>query len=146
MGGVLGINEPKEAQQSTMQRLRGMPLGEALRLARSSDVQERMALERIHGKLAWEPLLRNPGLSIPEVLKIASVPLLSASLLDIILRNAAWLANDQVRRVLLGNRALKSGDVLRILRAMPKRDLEQVLKQASWPHAVREAARRLLTR
>jgi hypothetical protein len=139
-------NEPKDAQQSTMQRIRSLPMGEALRLARSPDVQERIALERLHGKLAWEPLLRNPSLSIPEVLRIASVPMLPPGLLDIILHNPAWLSNEQVRRTLLGNRSLKASEVTRILRCVPKRELELMIKQTTWPHAVREAARRLLTR
>src|SRR5688500_1603136 len=69
---------------STIQRIRAMPTAEAMRLARSPDSQERIALERIHGKLAWEPLLRNPGLSIPEVLRIASMGMLPGPLIDII--------------------------------------------------------------
>ena len=142
----MSSNEPKDHQQSTMQRLRSMPLGEALRLARSPDVQERIALERLHGKLAWEPLLRNPGLSIPEVLRIASLPMLPSGLLELILQNPAWLSNEQVRRTLLNSRTLKGSDLVRVLRQVPKKELELMAKQASWPHAVREAAKRLLAR
>ena len=65
-------DKDKDKTQNLMQRVRMMPLSEAMRLARSSDQQERVILERLHGKLAWEALLRNPGLSSPEVARIAS--------------------------------------------------------------------------
>jgi hypothetical protein len=129
---------------SIIQRIRAMPTAEAMRLARSPDSQERIALERIHGKLAWEPLLRNPGLSIPEVLRIASMGMLPGPLIDIICGNAAWLSNEQVRRVLLANRALKGQNVMTVLRYLPKSELELAVKQAAYSWAVRDTARRLL--
>ena len=130
--------------QSVMQRIRAMPTAEALRLARSPDPQERVALERIHGKLAWEPLLRNPSLSLPEVMRIAAMGTLPAMLLDIIVANAAWLSNEQVRRILLANRSLKGQNIMTVLRHLPKPELELAMKQAAYSWAVRDTARRLL--
>lgn len=140
-----GPGKDKDDQvQNVMQRVRSMPTAEAMRLARSPDVQERVALERIHGKLAWEPLLRNPGLSIPEVLRIAAMGMLPGPLLDLIVANAAWVSNEQVRRVLLGNRALKGQNVMTVLRYLPKSELELATKQTAYSWAVRDTARRLL--
>jgi len=127
-----------------MQRIRAMPMAEALRLARSPDVQERIALERLHGKLAWEPLLRNPGLSIPEVIRIAGMGMLPSQLIDIIVANGGWLANEQVRRVLLANRGLKGQNVISILRLLGKAELELATKQTAYSWAVRDGAKRLL--
>lgn len=129
---------------SVTQRVRSLPTAEALRLARSPDVQERIALERVLGKLAWEPLLRNPSLSIPEVLRIAGMGMLPGPLLDIVVSNAAWLSNEQVRRVLLANRSLKGQNVMTVLRHLPKSELEMATKQTAYSHAVRDGARRLL--
>ena len=136
--------EEKDAQQSAMQQVRSLPLSEALRLARSPDVQVRMALERCHGKMAWEPLLRNPGLSVPEVLRIVTQQNLPPGILDIVIANAAWVSNEQVRRALLGNRSIKGTEIQKVLRKLPKRELELMEKQPTWSHSVREAVRRML--
>ena len=140
----MSTTTPPDQSQSLMQRIRSMPIAEALRLARSPDVQERVALERLHGKLAWESLLRNPGLSIPEVLRIGANGTLPSPMIDIIVANAAWLSNEQVRRVLLGNRALKGQNVMAVLRCLPKQELELAMKQTAYPWAVRDGAKRLL--
>lgn len=140
----MAITTPPDQSQNIIQRIRSMPMAEALRLARSPDVQERIALERLHGKLAWEPLLRNPGLSIPEVLRIASMGMLPGPLLDLIVANPAWVSNEQVRRVLLGNRALKGQNIMTVLRYLPKQELELATKQTAYAWAVRDGAKRLL--
>jgi hypothetical protein len=137
-------NPNSDQTQPIMQRIRAMPTAEAMRLARSPDSQERVALERIHGKIAWEPLLRNPGLSIPEVLRIAGMGTLPGPLLELIVGNAAWVSNDQVRRVLLANRALKGQSIMTVLRYLPKSELELAVKQTAYPWAVRDAAKRIL--
>lgn len=140
--------EPTDKQEhaSAMARIRALPLADALKLARSPDVQERVALERAHGKLAWEALLRNPGLSVPEVMRIAGNGTLPGPLMDLIVSNPSWLSNEQVRRTLLANPALKGQNVTSVLRHLPKNELELVLKQSAYPWAVKEAARRLLHR
>lgn len=140
----MAVSTPNDQSQNLMQRIRAMPIAEALRLARSPDVQERVALERLHGKLAWEPLLRNPGLSIPEVIRIAGMGTLPGPLLDLIVANPAWVSNEQVRRTLLANRALKGQNVMTVLRYLPKQELELAMKQTAYPWAVRDGAKRLL--
>ena len=138
------MSAPEDKTQNLMQRVRAMPLSEAMRLARSSDQQERVALERLHGKLAWEPLLRNPGLSSPEVARIASMGTLPAPLMDLIISNAAWLSNDLVRRAILANPVLKGQGVTTVLRYLSKTDLELCVKQTAYPYNVRTTAKRLL--
>ncbi len=139
----MSVSTPSDPTVPIMQRIRSMPLAEALRLARSTDAQERIALERMHGKLAWEALLRNPSLTIPEVLRIAGMGALPSQLLDLIVGNAAWLSNDQVRKCLLGNRSLKGQNVMTILRMLSKADLDMASKQTAYPYGVRDTAKRL---
>ena len=133
-----------DQSQNLMQRIRAMPIAEALRLARSPDPQERVALERLHGKLAWESLLRNPGLSIPEVTRIAGMGMISSALLDLIVGNPAWISNEQVRRTLLANRALKGQNITAVLRLLSKNELELATKQTAYSSTVREVARRMM--
>lgn len=139
------MSAPEDKSQNLMQRIRSMPLAEAMRLARSTDQQERVALERLHGKLAWEALLRNPSLTAPEVARIAGMGTLPAPLMDLILANPSWLSNEQVRRAILANPVLKGQGIQAVLRYLSKSDLELCIKQTAFPYAVRMAAKRMLS-
>ena len=59
------------AARNMHERLRGLTLVQQIKLARDGEVSERMILERMYGKNVWEPLLRNPRLTGPEVARIA---------------------------------------------------------------------------
>lgn len=138
------VSAPPEVAASAPARIRALTLPEALRLARSGDLVERTLLERIHGKLVWEGLLRNPGLTPPEVTRIASMGTLASPLVDVIVANPAWTSNESVRRALLANPALRGQAIFQVLRALPKAELELVPRQPAYTYAVREAARRMM--
>ncbi|MDD5307322.1 MAG: PilZ domain-containing protein [Deltaproteobacteria bacterium] len=136
--------EDKSPPESMYDRLRGLSTAEQMKMARDGEVTERMALERIYGKGVWEPLLRNPRLTLPEVARIAHMGSLPVPLVDLIVSNGAWLANSTVRRALLGNPRLGGDAVTKVLRAMPQGELRLIPKQTAYSMQVREAARRLL--
>jgi len=52
----------------------------------------------------------------------------------------------EVRRALLSNPRLRRDLITRVLKAMPGAELRLVPKQTSYPAAVRDAARKLLSR
>ena len=126
------------------ERLRGLSMAEQLRMAREGDANERVVLERLYGKSVWDALLRNPRLSVAEVSRIARMGALPRPSLELIANNPAWTASPQVRRVLLSNARLPRDIGVRLLRALPKHELKLVLKQTSYPLAIRNAARKLL--
>lgn len=126
------------------QRLRGLTLAEQVKRAHSVDMSERIALERMYGKNVWEPLLRNPRLTAPEVARIARMGLLPRTLLEVIVGNGTWLQVPEVRRALLANPKLSPDQVMRVLRLVPKPELKLAAVQTAYPHAVRDAAKRLL--
>jgi hypothetical protein len=107
-------------------------------------MMERMALERTFGKMVWEALIQNPSLTVPEAARIAGMGVLPQPLIDLIVGNQAWLASEEVRRRLLGNARLRGQALQKVLRAIPRSELPMVVAQASYPHAVREGAKRLL--
>jgi len=125
-------------------RIRGLNLAQQVKLAHDGDLQERRILERIYGKNVWEPLLRNPRLTAPEIARIAKMGTLPRILVDVIVGNGTWLQMPDVRRALLLNPRLAVDQIVKILRMMPKPELRLVPTQTVLPHAVREAARRLL--
>ena len=126
------------------ERLRGLTLAEQVKKAHSPDPAERMALERMYGKAVWEALLRNPRLTAPEVSRIARMGSLPRPMIEVIVGNGSWLQVAEVRRALLSNPRLGTDQILRVLRLMPKHELKLASTMTAYPHAVRDAAKRLL--
>lgn len=130
--------------KNALERVRRMGAAEQLRLARTGERDERVALERVLGKAVWDGLLHNPRITTPEVAAIARMGTLPGPLLDFIVGNAAWLRSPEIRRAALTNPRLGGDQIVRVLRAMPKPELRLVPLQSVYPAAVREAAKRLL--
>jgi hypothetical protein len=126
------------------ERLRNLSVAEQIKLALKADTAERILLERIYGKGVWEPLLRNPRITPPEVARIAKMGSLPRPLLEVIVSNGAWLGVPEVRRSLLSNPRLSTDVVPRILRLMPKHELKLVPTQTAYASGIREHARRML--
>jgi hypothetical protein len=143
---VAGPKEEKAQQKSVHERLRGLSAVEQSRIAREGSISERTALEKIYGKAVWEPLLRNPKLSQPEVARIARMGNLPRPLLEVIVGNAGWLSAGIVRRAVLSNPRMTLQMVDKVLRSLPKSELKMVPKQTVYPAQVKEAAKRLLAR
>jgi hypothetical protein len=134
----------KDASQRVHDRLRGLTVAEQMKVAREGEVVERMVLERIYGKAVWEPLLRNPRLTMPEVSRNSHMGNMPVPLVELIVSNGAWLASPMVRRGLLSNPRLGADAIAKVLRAMPQGELKLVPRQTAYTAQVREAARRLL--
>lgn len=126
------------------ERLRGLTLAQQVKAANSADPGARMALERMYGKNVWEPLLRNPRLTAPEVARIARMGALPRPLVEVIVSNGAWLQMGEVRRALLTNPRLGTDQILRILRMLPKHELKVASSTTAYTYAVRDAAKRLI--
>ena len=126
------------------ERLRRLPLAEQHRLARSGRLNERVALEKLHGKNVWEALLQNNSLTAPEVARIAKKGTLPKPLLDQIAGNTAWLGSNIVRRALLANHKLSQAAAQKILGLLNKSELAAVPMQTAYPERVRAAAKRLI--
>ena len=142
---VSSIKDDKQraAAMTMHQRLRRLTLAEAIKKAMSTDPTERMLLERMYGKNVWEPLLRNPRVTVPEVTRIARMGTLPKTLIEIIVTNGAWIQIPEIRRALLGNPRLGTDQILRVLRVMPKPELKVAGATTAYPHAVRDAAKRM---
>ena len=136
---------PKQGE-NVHQRVRSLTLPEAQKLARTGNYAERLALERAYGKAVWDTLIQNPRLTHPEVARIARMGTLPGAQVEAIASNPAWLTSPEVRRSLLGNPRLTGPLIDKVLRALPKQELQRVPKQTSYPTQVRNAARRMLGR
>jgi hypothetical protein len=140
--GPAGTDARRRAPASVLERVRALPAHQQQSLARSGELHERVALERVCGETVWEGLLQNPKLTVPEVARIARKGTVPRALLDQICDNASWLRAGPVQRALLTNPRLGSEALTKVLRALPRRDLKLIDKQTAYPASVREAARR----
>ena len=134
----------RKIPRNVHERLRNLTLVQQLKIAHTGEQPERIVLERMYGKNVWEALLRNPRLTGPEVARIARMGNLPRPLIETIVGNGAWLQIPEVRRALLSNPRLAIDQALRILRLLPKHELKLAAQQTAYPHAVRDAARRML--
>jgi hypothetical protein len=112
-------------------------------MARSGTLPERVALERHFGGAVWEGLLQNPGITLPEVVRIAKNGGLPKPLVNVIVSNAAWLSKPEVRRALLSNPRVDGMHLDRVLRATPRSECAQVARSTAYRPAVRTRARQL---
>lgn len=136
--------EHKKIPLNVHERLRGLNLNEQVKMAMHGEQHERIVLERMYGKTVWEPLLRNPRITGPEVARIARMGQLPKPLIEVICNNGAWLQIPEIRRSLLSNPRLVPDQINRVLRLLPKHELKLAQKQPAYPHAVRDAAKRLV--
>jgi hypothetical protein len=137
-------DESRAVPTNVYDRLRGLSMAQAVKASREGDMTERIALERIYGKTVWEPLLRNPRITVPEVARLARRGTMPRVLLEVIVSNAAWVGVPEVRRALLSNPRLGAEMYPRVLRHLSKQELKLATTQIAYPNAVREAARRLI--
>jgi hypothetical protein len=112
-------------------RVRGLTQPEQQALARTGGQAERVALERCFGGSVWESLLQNPHVTAPEIASLAKKGSLSRPLVAQIANNAAWLAIPEVQRALLTNPRLDSALVPRVLKAMPRAEVQLGLMRAT---------------
>lgn len=133
-----------ERAPSLQERLRGLSSAEQVKVARGNDVPARVMLERMYGKTVWEPILRNPRVTVPEVARIAKMGALPMPLFELIGQNSAWLRVPQVRRTLLSNPRTPMDVVDKILRIMQRSELRAIASQGIYSHAIRDKAKRLL--
>lgn len=125
-------------------RIRKLPVGERMKLARDGQLEERVLLERLFGKLVWEELLRNPAITPPEVARIANKGTVPRPVLDAIVDNPAWSRQSIVRRALLSNPRVSNDGVAKLLRMTPKAELKMITQGTAYPLGVRGLAKKLL--
>lgn len=117
---------------------------EQQKLAATGSLPERVALERMYGQHVWPSLLDNPRITTPEVARIARKGTLPRPLVEAIAANASWLATGEVQRALLSNPRASAAVIDKVLRALPRRDLQLVPVQTAYAMGVRSAAKRML--
>lgn len=137
-------SEAKADEKNLHVQLRGLNPSQQQKIARGKDLNARIVLERMYGKMVWEAILRNSQVTIPEVARIARMGALPIPLIELICSNTTWIRAPHVRRALLGNPKVNGGLVEKILRMTPPAELKLIPKQTAYSPAIRAAARKLM--
>jgi len=131
-----------EAAGTLWESLRGMPAPKKILLAPKADRMTRAILVQESDPQVLFALLRNPRVSIDEVVRIAKSSFLSFQATELILKTSPWFANLDVRLALIHNPRVPLPFALRILPTLPDHEVRKIAKGSATSMALKQAALR----
>jgi hypothetical protein len=135
--------EEKAPQQNPWDRLRGLSQTEKILQAVKADRSERAILAQDNDPRVLLSLLRNPRLTIDEVVRVAKSSFLNYQLADVITQTTQWMGNLDVRIALIRNPKTPPAFAMRILPTLPETEIRAIAR-AGTNMALKTAALRLL--
>jgi hypothetical protein len=134
------LEESAPETATLWEQLRGMPLPRKILLAPKADRVTRALLIQESDPQLLFALLKNPRLSIDEVVRLAKSSFLSFQGAELILKTSAWAANLDVRLALVHNPKLPVPFALRLLATLPDREVRAIAKGAATSMPLKHAA------
>lgn len=130
---------------SLWERLRALTPPQKILLAPKADRVTRALLVQDSDPQVLFALLKNPRLSIDEVVRIAKSSFLSFQAAELILKTSPWMSNLDVRVALIQNAKTPVPFALRILPTLPDSEVRAIAKGAATSMALRQAAIKRVT-
>jgi hypothetical protein len=138
-------DETPEKSQNVWDRVRGLSQMEKMLLAVKADRTERALLVQDNDPRVLLSLLRNPRLTIDEVVRVAKSSFLTYQIADVIVKTGQWMGNLDVRLGLIHNPKTPPAFALRILPTLPDSEVRAIAR-AGTSMALKQAALRKLQR
>jgi hypothetical protein len=133
--------EASEPEKATLwEKVRGLTPPQKILLAPKADRVTRALLVQESDAQVLFALLKNPRLSIDEVVRVAKSSYLSFQAAELILKTSAWASSLDVRLALIHNPKLPVPFALRILATLPDHEVRIVAKGAATSMPLRQAA------
>jgi len=132
--------EAPAASGSLWEQLRRMTPPQRMLLAPKADRLARALLVQDSDPQVLFALLKNPRLSLDEVLRVAKSSFLSFQAAELILKTNPWFANLDVRVALIRNPKLPTPFALRILPTLPDNEVRAIAKGAATSMPLKQAA------
>jgi hypothetical protein len=129
---------------SDWDRLRGMSRTEKLLHAARADRNDRLILVQDGDPQVLYALLKNPRLTVDEVVRAAKSSTLTYQTAELLLKTSAWAANVEVRTALVHNPKTPPTFALRILPGLPEAEIKAIARGAATSMALKQAALRRL--
>lgn len=130
-------------QQNPWDRLRGLSQVEKMLLAVKADRSERAILAQDNDPRVLLSLLRNPRLTVDEVVRVAKSSFLNYQIADVIVQTSQWMGNLDVRLGLIRNPKTPPAFAMRILPTLPEAEVRSIAR-AGTNMQLKTAALRML--
>ena len=130
-------------------RIRGLTHAQKIIYATRAGQSGRAVLMQQPNPLLLLYLIKNPLITLPEVIQVAKMPSIDALVADYIARivrsNPQWGINEELRFALATNAKTPGGTALSLLKTLNTRNLRQICKQGDVRGTLKQAAMRILT-
>jgi hypothetical protein len=143
LGKLSARSDETAKQQNPWDRLRGLSQMEKILLAVKADRSERAILAQDNDPRVLLSLLRNPRLTVDEVVRVAKSSFLNYQIADVIVQTSQWMGNLDVRLGLIRNPKTPPAFAMRILPTLPEPEIRAIAR-AGTNMALKTAALRLL--
>jgi len=121
-------------------RLRGLTRTEKASLALKADRTERGLLLQDNDPHVLYSLLKNRGVTVDEVVRVAKSAYLTYQIAELILKADPWIASLPVRVALIHNPKTPQAFALRIVPTLPEPELRTIARGAATSMALKQAA------
>jgi hypothetical protein len=136
------LAQPRQIDTTTSwDRVRSLSQTEKLLLAVKADRSERAVLIQDNDPRVLLSVLRNPRLTVDEVVRIAKSAFINFNIIDVIMKTAQWMANLDVRLALIHNPKTPQQFGLRILPTLPDSEVRTIARSGT-SMALKQAALR----
>lgn len=135
--------EASEKSQNVWERMRSLSQTDKILLAVRADRTERALLLQDNDPRVLLSILRNPRLTVDEVVRLAKSSYLTYQIADVIMKTSQWTASLDVRLALINNPKTPQAFSLRILPTLPDSEIKAIAK-AGTSMALKQAALRRL--
>jgi len=130
-------------QATTWDRLRSLSQIEKILLAVKADRQERALLLQDNDPRVLLSILRNPRLTVDEVVRLAKSSYLTYQIAEVVMKSSQWMASLDVRLGLIHNPKTPQAFALRILPTLPDVEVRAIARGGT-NMALKQAALRRL--
>lgn len=128
-------------RESAWNRMRSLSQTEKLMLASKADRSERALLLQDNDPRVLLSLLRNPRVTVDEVVRIAKSSFINFQIVDVIMKTGQWMSNLDVRTGLIHNPKTPQAFALRILPTLPESEIRNIARSGT-NMALKQAALR----
>ena len=135
--------EGDEARKTSWDSVRARSQMEKLLLAVKADRAERAVLVQDNDPRVLLSVLRNPRLTVDEVVRIAKSSFLNFQIADVIMKTGQWMSSLDVRLALIHNPKTPQAFGLRILPTLPDAEVRAIARGGTNMALKQAAIRRL---
>ncbi|NLH48452.1 MAG: hypothetical protein GX444_07595 [Myxococcales bacterium] len=132
-----------EQRQTMTNRIRKMTVLEKMKLGMKGNIEARQILIKSANKMVQECVLRNPGITIEEVIKMAKDKTMREDLIRVITLNKEWTKSYTVVHQLCWNPKTPLITSMKYLQRLNMRDLQSIAKSKQVPGILAIQARKL---